>query len=171
MCANMAEGADETTDLDETTELEEAPEEESAEDECETTVEDMEDVEEAPPDGEDNTEKTPADVEEVAETPADVDEAPVEEPAEVEPQYRLRDLRVRVERLPEDQSWVEMESLPDGPPVMISIRGRSSRGRPPGRRVEGGRQISLRRVPGRPNWGAREILWVPRGECWCWNWP
>ena len=167
--------------------------------ECLAETESKDDVEEAPPDGVDDVIEIPSDVEDAAEITIDTDdafgedvaevnmdevpgeeaaevdvgEAPEEEAAVVEPQYKLGDLRVRVRRLPisDEQAWVEMESLLDGPPVMLSNGGRGSRGRPPGRVVPGGRRISLRRAPGRPNWGARDILWVPRWECWCWNWP
>ena len=172
--------------------------------ECLAETESEDDVEEAPPDGVDDVIEIPSDVEDAAEITIDTDdafgedvaevnmdevpgeeaaevdvgEAPEEEAAVVEPQYKLGDLRVRVRRLPvsDEQAWVEMESLLDGPPVLLNIGGRGrGRGRPPGRFVpcafgSAGRRISLRRAPGRPDWGARDILWIPRGNCWCWNW-
>ena len=87
------------------------------------------------------------------------------------PVLRIRPVNVSIRAIPTTQVWVEAE-LGDGPPVMVSIRGREehkTRGRPPGRWVPGGRRISLRLKPGRPDWRARNIIWINGENTWAWR--
>ena len=83
-----------------------------------------------------------------------------------EPVLRLRDLSIRLRRLPETP-WVEME-VEDEPVVLVRVGGRPRRGRLPGRVVPGGRRVSFRVRPGRIDWTGRGIIWSRELQRWGW---
>ena len=87
--------------------------------------------------------------------------------AAAEPLFRLRELSIRLRRLPETP-WIEME-VDDHPVVLVRVGGRPPRGRPPGVVVPGGRRVSFRRRPGRTDWTGRRIIWNPPMEMWVWT--
>ena len=83
-----------------------------------------------------------------------------------QPILRLRELSIRLVRLPETP-WVEME-YEDHPVVLLRVGGRPPRGRLPGVVVPGGRRVSLRRRLGRTDWTGRRIIWSRGLRRWFW---
>ena len=87
--------------------------------------------------------------------------------------YKLRQLSIPLVRLhlPEDKAWIEMETKGGrGPSVWVYINPRKKgRGRPPGRLVDGGRRISLRKKPGRIDWSKRVVEWRKKDNFWIWT--
>ena len=83
-----------------------------------------------------------------------------------EPVLRLRDLCIRLLRLPE-MPWEEME-LGDEPVLYVRVRGRSVRGTLPGLVLRGRRRVSPRLRAARFDWTGRNVIWSRELQSWGW---
>ena len=83
-----------------------------------------------------------------------------------EPVLRLRDLCIRLLRLPETP-WEEME-IGDEPVLYVRVRGRSVRGTLPGLVLRGRRRVSPRLRAARFDWTGRNVIWSRELQSWGW---
>ena len=83
-----------------------------------------------------------------------------------EPVLRLRDLCIRLLRLPEIP-WEEME-IGDEPVLYVRVRGRSVRGTLPGLVLRGRRRVSPRLRAARFDWTGRNVIWSRELQSWGW---
>ena len=89
--------------------------------------------------------------------------------------YKLRNFNIPLVPIPKNQAWIEVSTKDGrGPFVWVHINDKDGgrpkgRGRPPGKKVLGGRRISLRHRPGRIDWTGKLLMWHQSGDFWMWT--